>query len=378
MAKVLILYVDAGHGHRKVAEAVGAELKSRNIPGLQIEIADALERTNRLFHRSYPQVYFRLVLWVPWLWGFFYYILNLPLVYFFVAPLRSAWNWLQSQNLRGYLKAGQFDVILFTHFFPAEVSATVKRKGLVHSKLITIVTDVIPHCVWQNPGTDYYWVMAEESADVLVQRGVPRSQILPMGIPVSLEFLKQNDVSVLRNKFGLKPGRLTILFTSGSFGIGPTEAVLDSFKEIGEQIQVLVVCGKNKTLFETLNQKLFPFPVIILGFVENMPELMSVADLLIAKPGGATTCESLVKKLPMVITSPIPGQESYNAKWLLGHHAAFEINHTSEIKDVVVKIINQPNLLEAARNVIEQIAKPRAAADIADFILTQLRSMERK
>ena len=376
MAKVLILYVDAGHGHRKVAEAVGEELKSRTIPELHVEIADALEKTNWMFRRSYSQIYFRLVLWVPWLWGFFYYVLNVPFVYFLVAPLRSLWNQLQSQKLRNYLKVERFDLILFTHFFPAEVSATAKRKGQIQSKLITIVTDVIPHCVWQNPGTDYYWMMAEESVEVLAERGVPRNQICAKGIPVSCEFLKQNDVVALRNRFGLKPGRLTILFTSGSFGIGPTEAVLDSFKELGEKIQVLVICGKNRVLFETLNQKRFSFPVILFGFVDNMYEIMSVADLLIAKPGGATTCESLIKKLPMIIMSPIPGQESYNAQWLLSHRAAFKINRMTDIKNVIAQILQQPNVLESAKQAVERIAKPCATADVADFILEQLKNPE--
>ncbi len=369
MTKILILYVEAGHGHRKVAEAVEKELRSRNQSDLHIEIADALEKTNWLFRRSYPQIYFLLVLWAPWLWGFFYFLLNLPAVYFLIAPVRSLWNWLQSGTLRQYLTSGQFDFILFTHFFPAEVCATAKKRGKLNAQLITIVTDVIPHTVWQNMGTDSYWVMAEESVKVLVRRGVARQQIYSKGIPVSSEFLQKNDLSVLKEKFGLKPNRLTILFTSGSFGIGPTEAVLDSFRELGNQIQALVICGRNRTLFESLNQKRFSFPVTLFGFVDNMHEMMSVSDLLIAKPGGATMCESLVKKIPMVIMSPIPGQESYNANWLLSHQAAFQITNPSEIKDIIVRIVNQPGLLDSMREAINRIARPRATSDIADFLL---------
>src|SRR3990167_4267396 len=129
MTKVLLLYVEAGHGHRKVAEAIAEELKSRNFPELHIEVLDALAKTNKLFQKSYPQIYYQLVVLVPWLWGFFYHLINLRWVYFFISPLRSIWNWLQSKKLREYVKTKRFDFILFTHFFPAEVCASLKRKG---------------------------------------------------------------------------------------------------------------------------------------------------------------------------------------------------------------------------------------------------------
>ena len=373
MAKVLILYVEAGHGHRKVAEAVGKELRARNVPGLHVEVSNALEKTRSLFRKSYPVVYHRLVVWIPWLWGFFYYLTDLAFIYSLLAPLRSLWNWFQSEKLRNYLETEQFDIILFTHFFPAEVAATVKRKGLITAKLITIVTDVMPHSVWQNPGTDFYWVMAEESSNILLKHSVSKNQIYAKGIPVSSEFLKEERVASLKNKFGLQPNRLTILFTSGSFGIGPTEVALDSFENLGDQVQALVICGKNKVLFATLSHRHFSFPVVLFGFVDNMHEMMSVADILIAKSGGATMCESLVKKLPMIITSPIPGQESYNAKWLLNYKAAFQIKNPIEIKSVISKITNQPDLLKATRQSIESIAKPHATNDLANFVLEELK-----
>ena len=378
MIKVLILYVDAGHGHRKVAEAVEKELRSRNLPNFRIEIADALERTNWLFQSSYPQIYFHLVRWVPWLWGFFFYFLNFPEIYFFISPLRSFWNRLQSVKLRRYLKSEQFDFILFTHFFPAEVCATAKKNGELNAQLITIVTDVIPHKVWQNSGMDSYWVMAEESAETLIKGGVSRQQIYSKGIPVSSEFLQKNNSVLLKEKLGLKQDRLTILFTSGSFGIGPTEAVLDSFQKLNNQIQALVICGRNHVLFESLNRKRYPFPVILFGFVNNMHEMMSASDLLIAKSGGATMCESLVKTIPMVIMSPIPGQESYNAKWLLSHQAAFQITNPGEVKEIVSRILSQPNMLESMHKAIERIAKPHATRDIVDFILERSRSKAEK
>lgn len=372
MAKILILYVDAGYGHRKVAEAVYHELISRYEPGVQVEMFDALKKTNFLFQRSYPKLYYEMVVRVPWLWGFFFALTNSALVYMMISPFRTLWNWMQSFQLRKYIKRGRYDCIIFTHFFPAEVCATEKRTGNIASRLITIVTDIIPHRVWNNNGTDLYWVMARESSERLVRFGVPKDKVEPRGIPVNEQFLTPVNRSETFKAIELTPQRFTILFTSGGFGIGPIEETLRSFEEMKERIQAVVVCGYNKHLLERLNKMNFSFPIRVFGFVSNMHELMSISDLMIAKPGGATTCESLTKGLPMIITSAIPGQETENAKWLIEHQAAFKIEETSDIKRIVKEILENPDILIKMKRSISQIARPKATGDLAEFVRRSL------
>ncbi|OGW87416.1 MAG: hypothetical protein A3C35_03660 [Omnitrophica bacterium RIFCSPHIGHO2_02_FULL_46_11] len=368
--KILILHVEAGYGHRKAAEAIADELRLRKIPGLEVTVLDALEKTNGFFRRAYPEIYFRLVLWVPWLWGFFYSLTNRLLGYRLIRSIRSFWNKVQSGSLREYIKQGQFDAILSTHFFPAEVCATAKSEGQISSTVITVVTDIIPHATWRNFGTDYYWVIAEESMNALAKQGVPRRRIYVGGFPVASRFEEELSTVKLRDEFGLKARRLTILFTSGSFGIGPTEATMNLFEDLSEKIQVIVVCGNNQTLFETLKKRTFSFPVASFAFVNNMHEMMSAADLVIAKPGGATTFESIAKGLLMIIVGAIPGQESGNAEWLLARKAAFQVKNPPEIKNLILKILADRKILDSARQSIKNLSQPHATRKLADFILT--------
>ena len=108
-----------------------------------------------------------------------------------------------------------------------------------------------------------------------------------------------------------------------------------------------------------------------------MHELMSVADLLVAKPGGATMCESLVKKVPMLISSTIPGQEAYNAKWLLQKDAALKLNHPSDFPLIIKKLLQEPSMLQTLRNSIDVVAKPHAGDDLVDFLYECLKIQER-
>ena len=78
-----------------------------------------------------------------------------------------------------------------------------------------------------------------------------------------------------------------------------------------------------KEKFESIvNENQKADSVRILEFTNEVPELMSISDLVVTKPGGLTTSESLASHLPMVIINPIPGQEEENAEFLESHGIA--------------------------------------------------------
>ncbi|OGW79518.1 MAG: hypothetical protein A3G33_06895 [Omnitrophica bacterium RIFCSPLOWO2_12_FULL_44_17] len=371
MTKVLFLHVEAGHGHKKAAEAVAKELQALNRTDMTCELTDTLVYTPDRFKNSYAKIYFWMVMKAPWLWGLSFYVTDFLLKFGIGRWLRSIWNGMNSSALKEYLIEQQFDYIIFTHFFAPQVAGLLKQKGLIKSKLITIVTDVIPHRVWINEGTDLYWGMSEETKTALIQNGISPEKIIVGGIPISKVFMESPDVNGLKAKFSIQTGRTTILITSGSFGTGPTDQILEILKEWKEKMQVIVVCGKNKNLYDSLQSRkdLFSFPVYLYRFIDNMHEMMSVSDLMFAKPGGITMCESLAKRLPMIIMSPIPGQESFNANWLLSHQAAYQINSLADIRPIMLELMKNPEKLQTMKKSIDIIAKPFAAKDVVGYIL---------
>jgi processive 1,2-diacylglycerol beta-glucosyltransferase len=167
------------------------------------------------------------------------------------------------------------------------------------------------------------------------------------------------------------------LITSGSFGLGPTEELLRHLREFGNQIQVIVVCGRNETLRQRLEKQGYPFRLRLYGFVDNMNELMEASDLLIAKPGGATTTESLAKEIPMVIMEPIPGQEAGNTKLLQERNASFFLGEPGDIRVILKGILDYPEVLEEKKRSIRNIARPEAAVELARLVLEKLRARGR-
>jgi processive 1,2-diacylglycerol beta-glucosyltransferase len=286
-----------------------------------------------------------------------------------ILPLRLLTNTLHAKKLLEDVVKNQPDVILSTHFMPPEILGRAKQKGLIKSKMITVITDFYPHTFWVNPGTDLYWVMADETKQELVRRGVPEKIITVGGIPILPTFQPTGKRSELLKKHGFDEGRFTLLLTSGSFGLGPHEAILEELKAFKDKIQCFVVCANNKELKAILENKTYPYPVKIFGFIDFMPELMEASDLMIAKSGGSTSSEAVAKGVVMIVMEPIPGQEARNMKLLKIRDAAYFLNDPSEIRNIVQGILDDPSTLQKKRDAMKRLAKPHASEDLVKMIL---------
>jgi processive 1,2-diacylglycerol beta-glucosyltransferase len=194
------------------------------------------------------------------------------------------------------------------------------------------------------------------------------------GVPVELRFSAPVDRPALRRRLGLDPSRTTLLLASGGMGYGPLEplvrALLAVDPSVASRLQVLVVCGHHDALAQRLTRRCAdaPFPVRVFGFVETMPELMQASDLLVTKAGGITIMEALTVGLPMVLCGTIPGQESFNAEYVVAHGAAVDAAHPAQALAKVLQLLGQPQRLEAMRHAAKSLSRPHAADDIAALI----------
>ena len=109
--------------------------------------------------------------------------------------------------------------------------------------------------------------------------------------------------------------------------------------------------------------------VKIIGFSNEVPKLMSISDLVVTKPGGLTTSESLASNLPMVVINPIPGQEEENAEFLKEKGIAVWIKKTDDSKEVIKKLLSDKKKLEQMKGNTSILAKPNSTADICKILL---------
>ena len=367
--KAAIFHAEAGYGHKKVALMIEKALHAAGLPEKEVRVFDALELTSAHFRFSYPAIYFNAVKWIPKLWGWFYEVLDHDRIYPLLKPVRSFLNRMEGRQWLAWVRKENPEWVVCCHFFTAEVFSRARSEGLIQSKVLVVITDFAPHTFWVHEGADHYWVMTAEAKTELLRRGIAAERITAGGIPVDPAFKPSRRKEQILREHGLESGRLTLLLTSGSFGLSPMDGILRAMEPFKDRVQALCVTGNNKDLKRKLEAMTFPFPVKIFGFVNVMPELMEAADLLVAKTGGATSVESLAKGLPLVIFQPIPGQETRNADYLKKRFASFSMERPEQIGIILKNIFEDPALLTQKKKVIAEIARPDSAAAIAQFIL---------
>ena len=162
-----------------------------------------------------------------------------------------------------------------------------------------------------------------------------------------------------------------VLVLIGGFGMGPVAEILAELDKVTSPMQIVVVAGRNEELRRELAAQDRKHPTQIMGFVKNMNELMTVADLVITKPGGLTVSEALALGKPLFILNPIPGQEAANSDFLLERGAAAKANRVEDLSYRVGQLLGSRKLAAMARSA-SALGRPSAARDICRHVLRRL------
>ena len=365
--RILVLSASVGAGHLRAAQAV--ELAIKEIaPDATVQNLDVLEFTNATFRRVYAQLYLDLVNRAPHVLGYFYDLLDRePSPRNKSDRLRYAVEKLNVRKFLRFLREASWDVIVNTHFLPAEMIAGLRRKAEINTPQLTVTTDFETHRLWVNQPCDHYFTATEEGAVNLAHRGVPSRDITVTGIPIHPAFSRPGERSECRAKHGLTGDRPVVLQLAGGFGVGPVEELFDAVLAVELPLELVVVTGRNEVLQQRLQQRTPPcrHRVHVIGFTTEMHELMTAADLVMTKPGGLTTSEALACGVAMVVVNPIPGQESRNSDFLLENAAAIKITNVASLSYKLTKLLRDPERIAELRHNARKLGKPNAAFRIA-------------
>ena len=227
-----------------------------------------------------------------------------------------------------------------------------------------------------NEYTDYFFVANDKMKNYLISKNISENKVFVTGIPISSRFLKTYNKQDILKEFNLEENKKTILFfAGGEFGLGKnrTLQIFEDLIKNFENIQIIAIAGKNEKMklnFETIVKNFNKEKnVRVLEFTNKVPELMAISDLVISKPGGLTTSESLASNLPMIIINPIPGQEEENAEFLESKGTGVWIRKNDSPYEILKNIIDNPVKLEEMKKNTEILAKKHSTEDICKTVL---------
>src|SRR5438093_5533746 len=249
MAKrVLVLSASVGAGHLRAAQAVELPLRQLD-PSAVVKSMDVLGLTNAAFRRVYGKAYLDLVNKAPHVLGYFYDLLDRPPSSRRKSDrLRLTVEKLNLRPLLRFLRDEPWDIIVNTHFLPAEMIASLRRRGELTTPQFTATTDFETHRLWVNQPCDRYFTATPEGAIYLQHWGVPAKDTMVTGIPIHPVFAQAKDRQALLAKHGLSGDRPIVLQLSGGFGVGPIEKLYQALLDIEIPLEVVAVTGRNEKL----------------------------------------------------------------------------------------------------------------------------------
>ena len=373
MKKVMIFYGSYGGGHLSAARSIKEYIETK-YTNIEIQMVDCIEYVNKMVNKVTTTAYSGLAKNVPWAWGYVYKKAERG----FIAKITTDANKLMAYKLNKLLQEFNPDYVISTHFFSSQMCAYLKKKNKANFKLATVITDYAPHEQWllYPEEVDYFFVAHNGMRDSLIEKGISKSKIYATGIPLSNRFLEHYNKKEILEELGLKQGKKRVLFfAGGEFGLGKstTLEVLKTFAEHFHNLQIIAIAGRNKNMkekFEEVVENTSREDTIkILEYTNKVPELMSISDLVVTKPGGLTTTESLASGLPIIVINPIPGQEEENATFLEENGVGIWIRKEDNVKEVLENILGNPEKMLEMKVKARLLAKKHSTQDICKIVL---------
>ena len=375
LKRVLLLSASAGAGHVRAAQALErafAEIGEETGERREVHHFDILNYTNKVFRHLYSKAYIDLVNKMPEVPGWFYDKLDKP---WKNERRRLALDKLNTRPLVKLLRQHQPDLIVCTHFLPAEIVSWLKAKERLSSRQVIIVTDFDVHAMWLVHHYEHYFVAIEEARVYLEALGIPPEKITVSGIPIDPVFAQVKDKQAMRAKHSLAADRTTILLSAGGFGVGSVDALIAALMPLKHRAQVVAICGRNEELLNRLVRQASRLKgdatVLVkpIGYTNEMDELMTASDIVLGKPGGLTTSEALAKGLVFAIVNPIPGQEERNSDHLLEAGAGIRCNNLPPLAYKLDRLLADPDWFSAMQTSARRMGRPNSAKKIVQQLI---------
>ncbi|KAD4180191.1 hypothetical protein E3N88_28782 [Mikania micrantha] len=381
---VLILMSDTGGGHRASAEAIRDAFKMEFGDEYRIFVKDVWKEYTGWPLNNMENQYKFMVKHVQ-LWSVAFHGTSPRWIHgVYLAAIAAFY----AKEVEAGLMEYKPDIIISVHPLMQHIPLWVLKWQGLQKKVIfvTVITDLNTcHRTWFHPGVKRCYCPSEEvSKRALLDRLEP-DQVRVFGLPVRPSFARALlNKDELRVELELDRVLPAVLLMGGGEGMGPVKktakALAESLfdKQTGKPLgQMVVICGRNKSLASSLESLEWKIPVKVRGFETQMEKWMGACDCIITKAGPGTISEALIRGLPIILNDYIPGQvsvsilnqpeqqEKGNVPYVVGNGAGVFTRSPKETARIVAGWFstNSDELKKMSENSLK-LAQPEAVFDI--------------
>ena len=351
--KVLITYATYGSGHKTLANYIYEYLNKYS--NYEIKIIDLMDYENiigyiskKAFEQNFKHKTSSLIF---------------SLIYEFMDSKTTTMPYRQitksvfkNKKLKEDIISFNPDLLISTHFFGNIVVGMLNKKKLTNAKIISVISDYVSHEMWlkDEKSVDAFVVSNDIVKKQLIDENIDVKKIYAYGLPLSERFKNLGNVTDIKVKYHVNNGKKTFLFfAGGSIGSSFSYDYLKKLLSKQFDINIIFVCGKN----EKLRTKVSNFVsknnyqnVQVLGFSNEVNNLLNIADIVITKPGGISITECLEMKKPMLLISGNGGNEIYNARFVCKNGYGLNCKTPRRLVRAVNNILLRKNMLYNMKN----------------------------
>ena len=144
------------------------------------------------------------------------------------------------------LRGEPWDIIVNTHFLPAELIAGLRKQERLATPQFTVTTDFETHRLWVNQPCDRYFAATDEGKAYLVHWGVPEQDVSVSGIPIHPVFRQAKSRAECLAQQQLVGDRPILVQMAGGFGVGPVEQIHREVLSIEQPLEIVIVAGAQR------------------------------------------------------------------------------------------------------------------------------------
>jgi len=369
--KILFLYLKTGGGHEAPARAIAKYLNKYKSDEIETILFDGFEKSKRIAKLIVVDGYRFLQNNAKWIFEFIYAVHKIKLVSEISAYLVSI-------NTQKYLHETILkekpDKIVILHFFLIKPVYNILKSDKLNIPVITVVTDpYTAHPLWFLNKDQNFIVFSRQLKDKLIRDGIKEKNINVFPFILDEKFSKRaapDDIAVYKKKYEIKSSDV-LLVLGGGDGIPHGLAILNNMLKLKIDFEVLIVCGKDKKLYDDavkLKEKLNDTRLKVFGFVDFVYELISVSDVIISKCGASTFMEILLSRKVPIINSYIWEQEKGNVVFLVENELGIYEKNIFRLPEIVKQLFQNKSLIEKYKNNNEKMNLVNGADQVAEFI----------
>lgn len=365
--KILVLSCSTGEGHNSAAKAVCEALSNA---GAEWELKDPVSFNHEKSPKRIASAYNNLIKKAPAAFGAVYKIGACYSATKLPSPIYSL-NAKYAEKLNDYIVANKFDAVITSHLYGMEALTAIKRRHPEHIPFFGVITDytVIPFT--NDTDLDEYFIPHPDLKADFEKKKMRSDNLIPTCIPVSPKFRQKITRAEAREQLGLPQNKQIILIMSGGVGCESIKPLIKKFRKegVGKDRFYCILAGNNAKLKEKISKTCPAESVVAVGFTDKVYLYLKAADVVISKSGGLSSTEVAVANVPVVHFKPIPGCETYNARFYAAKGMSKLAKNSTEALEKAEWLLDNEEERKAMEDAQRREINPFGADDIAKRVL---------